>query len=44
MIRRAEERDIPRLLELLKQVNEVHYKIRPDLFKLETKYSENAQK
>ena len=41
MIRRAEERDIPRLLELLKQVNQVHFELRPDLFKKETKYNAN---
>ena len=33
IIRRAEERDIPRVGELLLQVNEVHHRIRPDLFK-----------
>ena len=32
-IRRAEERDIPRILELLVQVNMVHHEGRPDLFK-----------
>ncbi len=31
-IRRAEYRDIPRILELLVQVNNVHAKGRPDLF------------
>ncbi len=32
-IRKAENRDIPRILELLSQVLEVHAKGRPDLFK-----------
>lgn len=39
-IRRAENRDIPRIMELLSQVLEVHAKGRPDLFKSgTTKYS-----
>lgn len=32
LVRRAEERDIPRILELLVQVNDVHAKGRPDIF------------
>ena len=32
-IRRAEEADMPRIEELLRQVNLVHHKGRPDLFK-----------
>ena len=32
-IRRATEKDMPRIHELLSQVEEVHHKIRPDLFK-----------
>lgn len=44
MIRRAEERDIPRLMALLEQVNRVHYEGRPDIFKLATKYSEDELK
>ena len=32
MIRRACEKDIPRLIELLAQVLEIHAKIRPDIF------------
>lgn len=32
-IRRAENRDIPGMIELLKQVGEVHHRIRPDLFR-----------
>ena len=39
LVRRAVVKDIPSLMELLKQVNKVHYDGRPDLFKLETKYS-----
>ena len=38
-IRRAEEKDIPRLEELLLQVNLVHHKGRPDLFQVGTKYT-----
>ncbi len=41
MIRRATTADIPRLIELLHQVNGVHHCLRPDLFKPHTtKYSE----
>ena len=41
MIRRAENKDIPQILELLHQVNMVHYNLRPDLFKPHTtKYDE----
>ena len=41
MIRRAEKRDVPALMELLVQVNMVHHEGRPDLFKgPTTKYSE----
>ena len=39
MIRKAQKKDIPRMMELLKQVNRVHYDGRPDLFKLGTKYT-----
>lgn len=38
-IREAKIEDIDMILELLKQVNKVHYDLRPDLFKLTTKYS-----
>lgn len=39
-IRKAEPRDIPRIMDLLSQVLEVHAKGRPDLFKSgSTKYS-----
>ena len=37
-IRRAEPRDIPAVLQLLRQVNLVHHQGRPDLFRLATKY------
>ena len=39
MIRRAVEKDIPKIIELLKQVCLVHHKGRPDIFKVGTKYS-----
>lgn len=39
-IRRAEEKDIPRIHELLLQVDMVHQKGRPDLFKIGRKYSD----
>lgn len=38
-VRFANVEDIPAIMELLKQVNRVHYEGRPDLFKLTTKYS-----
>ena len=39
-VRRAEEKDIPAILDLLLQVNMVHHRGRPDLFKgPTTKYS-----
>ncbi len=42
MVRKANTNDIPRIIDLLHQVNMVHYEIRPDLFKPHTtKY--NAQ-
>lgn len=40
MIRRAKEKDIPRLSELLSQVDLVHHKERPDIFRIGKKYSE----
>ena len=40
MIRRAKEKDIPRLGELLKQVCLVHHNGRPDIFKVGRKYSD----
>ena len=40
-VRLAKDRDIPRLLELLRQVNNVHQRLRPDLFlEDQTKYTE----
>lgn len=43
MIRKAEKRDVGRIIELLHQVNMVHHVIRPDLFKpYTTKYDEHA--
>ena len=40
-IRKANENDIQRIIDLLHQVNMVHYEIRPDLFKPNTtKYNE----
>ena len=39
-IRRAEMRDIPRMGELLSQVNLVHHLGRPDIFKLARKYTD----
>ena len=39
MIRRAEKKDIPRILALLTQVNLVHHLGRPDLFQKNTKYN-----
>ena len=32
-IRKAEKRDIPGMIELLKQVGQVHHEIRPDIFR-----------
>ena len=40
IVRRAQEKDIPAVMELLKQVDRVHHEGRPDLFKLATKYTE----
>ena len=39
MIRTAQVKDIPQMMELLSQVNLVHHKGRPDLFKVGTKYT-----
>ncbi|MDD6666886.1 MAG: GNAT family N-acetyltransferase [Lachnospiraceae bacterium] len=39
-VRFAEAADIPRIDELLNQVNKVHHDIRPDLFRLGRKYSD----
>lgn len=40
MIRRAKETDIPRIGTLLEQVNLVHHKGRPDIFKIGKKYTD----
>lgn len=40
MIRRAMEKDIPRMGELLEQVNLVHHNGRPDIFKIGRKYTD----
>ena len=39
-IRRAEQKDIPRIGVLLEQVNLVHHKGRPDLFRVGKKYTD----
>ncbi|MBO5716290.1 MAG: GNAT family N-acetyltransferase [Clostridia bacterium] len=44
MIRYAIEKDIPKIIELLKQVCLVHHNGRPDIFKVGTKYSEDELK
>ena len=45
MIRRAEEKDIPRVMELLRDVLELHARIRPDIFVPGTaKYTEEELK
>ena len=42
-IRRAENRDIPGMIELLTQVGDVHHRIRPDIFRSGAqKYDEKA--
>ncbi len=43
-VRMAEERDIERIHELLTQVNLVHHKGRPDLFKCGRKYTDEQLK
>ena len=40
MIRRAIEKDIPKMMDLLSQVCLVHHNGRPDIFKIGTKYNE----
>ena len=40
MIRRAKEKDIPKIIDLLMQVCLVHHSGRPDIFNVGTKYSE----
>lgn len=44
MIRHAQEKDIPRMGELLAQVNLVHHLGRPDIFKLGRKYTDEELK
>lgn len=39
-IRRAEEKDLPEIRELLNQVDMVHHVARPDLFKIGRKYDD----
>ena len=44
-IRKAEEKDIPRIMELLGQVLQIHAEIRPDVFILgTTKYTDSELK
>ena len=44
-VRFAEEKDIPQMIDLLRQVGEVHHQIRPDLFRAGAqKYDEAALK
>lgn len=40
MIRRAKEKDIPKIIDLLYQVCLIHHNGRPDIFKVGTKYKE----
>jgi len=40
MIRFAQNKDIPKMMDLLAQVDLVHHNGRPDIFKIGTKYSE----
>ena len=40
MIRRAQEKDIPKIEDLLSQVDLVHHNGRPDIFKIGRKYNE----
>ena len=39
MVRRAKEKDIPKIIDLLMQVCLVHHNGRPDIFNIGTKYS-----
>ncbi len=41
MIRKAEYKDIPRIIELLKDINLIHHLGRPDIFNIGTKYTES---
>ena len=40
MIRKATKKDIPKIMDLLSQVDLVHHNGRPDIFKIGTKYNE----
>ncbi len=44
MIRLAMEKDIPKVMDLLSQVDLVHHNGRPDIFKIGTKYSADELK
>jgi len=44
VIRRAVEKDIPKIGDLLSQVDLVHHNGRPDIFKIGRKYSDDALK
>ena len=44
MVRFAKEKDIPKILDLLSQVDLVHHNGRPDIFKIGTKYSADELK
>ena len=44
MIRRAIEKDIPKIIDLLMQVCLVHHNGRPDIFNIGTKYSQEELK
>ena len=44
MIRKAEEKDITKIGDLLSQVDLVHHKGRPDIFKIGRKYNQNELK
>lgn len=44
MIRFAKEKDIPKIMDLLSQVDLVHHNGRPDIFKIGTKYSDDELK
>ena len=44
MIRKATEKDIPKIGDLLLQVDLVHHNGRPDIFKIGRKYSDDELK
>ena len=43
-VRPLEEQDVPKVMDLLEQVNLVHYNGRPDIFKHDTKFTEEDVK